>query len=121
MKISIQILLIILLSASFCNTADAQTSTKIKMGELPHNAHNLIHGKYAKYHVNGMYKKQSTKDVVTYQVELQKKSKVIDLIYNAEGDLLETRKTREIVFDGSEKPIKSSGGGGGGGHSGHNH
>lgn len=102
-------------------SANAQTKTKIKMDELPESAHKLIHGKYAKYRVNGMSKKLDKKDILTYEVELQRKSKIIYLTYDADGNLTDTRKTKEFSYDGSEKPSKPSGGGGGGGHSGHSH
>lgn len=122
MKISIQILLVILMSVGFSNYAEAQTSSKIEMGDLPAAAHDLIHGKYAKYGVNSLIKKENKNAVLTYEVELQKKSNVVTLTYNAEGALMDTQKSKEYSFDGSEKPSKPSGGGGGGdGHSGHSH
>lgn len=101
-------------------SVNAQTSTKIKMDELPVAAHDLIHGKYAKYRVNSMVKKLDKNEVLTYEVELQRKSKVINLTYNAQGDLLDTQKSKVFSFDGSERPSRPSGGGGDG-HSGHSH
>jgi hypothetical protein len=98
----------------------AQNSVKIKMDELPMSSHAQIHGKYAKYHINGMYRKTDAKGDVSYKVELQKKRNVVYLVFNPDGELIDKRKTKEYSFDGSEKPSRPAGSGNGG-HSGHNH
>tara|TARA_R110002072_G_scaffold171058_4_gene324795 strand:- start:1062 stop:1430 length:369 start_codon:yes stop_codon:yes gene_type:complete len=122
MKTLTQLLLIAALVAVSCFNADAQTKTEIEMEALPAAAHDLIHGKYAKYGVNSMLKKQDKNDVLTFEVELQKQSKLVTLTYNAEGTLLDTQKSKVFSFDGTEKPSKpSGGGGGGGGGGGHSH
>jgi hypothetical protein len=121
MRTIARIFLMAVFGLSIGLSVKAQTSTKIKMEELPTAAHDLIHGKYAKYGVNSMVKKLDKSEVLTYQVELQRKSKVVTLTYNANGDLLDTQKSKVFSFDGSEKPSRPSGGGGGDGHSGHSH
>ena len=115
-----QLIIALFLCISFNTDVVAQASEKIKMAELPSAAHHIIHGKYAKYNVNSMYRKQDEKDQLTFEVELQKKARVVTLKYDAEGNLLETRKTREIVFDGTDKPNKHLGGRGDS-HAGHSH
>ncbi len=96
----------------------AQSHEKIGMEELPDQAHILLHGKYNKYRINYIHRKLD-KDVTTYEVELQKNSKLVTLTYNDQGELLSTTKSKMFTYDGTE-PVKNSTGGSGG-HAGHHH
>lgn len=113
----IDCLLIITSLLSF-NLVLAQSDEKIGMEELPDQAHTLLHGKYNKYRINYIHRK-SDKDVTTYEVELQKKSKLVTLTYDGQGELLSNTKSKMFTYDGTE-PVKNSTGGSGG-HAGHNH
>lgn len=101
------------------NLVLAQSDEKIGMEELPDQAHTLLHGKYNKYHINYIHRKLDKEDVETYEVELQKRSKLVTLIYDGQGELLSSTKSKMFTYDGTE-PVKNSTGGSGG-HAGHNH
>lgn len=109
-----------MISIIFCyGTALGQSVEKIGMNDLPTTAHAQLHGKYAKFHINQIEKVLSQDGTVTYKVEVQKKSRLVTLVYSEKGELLETKKSKVFTYDGTE-PVKNQTGGSGG-HSGHNH
>lgn len=100
----------------------AQTETKIKQDSLPTTVHNELHKKYAAYAVNSVLKITDFQQKHKYKIEVQKKSTVIELIYDNDGKLISKEKSKIYSFDGTEKitpksePSKSNEG-----HSGHQH
>ncbi len=101
------------------NVCSAQTETKLHEDSLPAIVHNELHKKYAHYTVNSISKKVDQLQNITYKIEVQKKSTVIDLLYDKQGKLIGKEKSKVYSYDGTEKsrspssPSKSN--------DGHNH
>lgn len=100
--------------------AFAQTETKIKQDSLPPTVHNELHKQYVAYTVNSIYKVTDKQQNIIYKIEVQKKSKLIELVYDNQGKLISKQKNKIYSFDGTEKP-KSSPTQSNDGHSGHQH
>jgi len=94
----------------------AQTTAKIKAEQLPETTQTELNKKYGKYHANEIVKKEDKQKQTTYEIELQKKNKLIYLVYSSEGTLVSKRKSKTFSFDGTE-PIKKTPAS----HDGHNH
>lgn len=98
----------------------AQTETKISKDSLPSTIHAELHKKYAAYAVNSVLKITDKQQNITYKVEVQKKSTMIELHYDKDGKLISKDKSKVYTYDGTEKPkstpVKSNDG-----HSGHQH
>lgn len=105
MKIRNHILTITFLCGVLVSNLQAQTTAKIKVEQLPKNAQVMLDKKYSKYHINEMVKKEDKQKQPTYEIELQKKNKLIYLVYDVKGILLSTRKSKSFSFDGTE-PVK---------------
>ena len=96
--------IVFLFSASkLCN---AQTEIKIPQDSLPNAVQDNLHKKYSDYHVNSITK-NSSKQPVIYSLELQKKNRLIRLVYDMNGNIIEKNKSKIFTFDGTE-PIKSA-------------
>ncbi len=83
----------------------AQTTTKIKVEQLPETAQADLVKIYSKYQVNSMVQKEDVQGQTSYKIELQKKNKLVYLLYNNEGTLVSKRKSKSFTFDGME-PVK---------------
>ncbi|MDO9001041.1 MAG: hypothetical protein Q7W45_14840 [Bacteroidota bacterium] len=98
----------------------AQTETKISKDSLPSAVHTELHKKYITYTVNSILKITDKQQNITYKVEVQKKSTMIELLYDNHGKLISKDKSKVYTYDGTEKPrstpVKSNDG-----HSGHQH
>lgn len=101
--------------------AIAQTETKTDQDSLPALVHNDLHKQYVAYTVNSIYKVTDKQQNIIYKIEIQKKSKLIDLVYDNQGKLISKQKSKIYSFDGTEKPKASSPTPSNDGHSGHQH
>jgi hypothetical protein len=88
----------------FANTISAQTQTKIPQDSLPLVTHNELHKKYAAYTVNSISKITDMQQNITYKVEVQKKTTMIELLYDNQGKLISKEKSQ--IYYGTE-PVKS--------------
>lgn len=96
---------LIMVLFSVINICKGQTEIKIPEESLPAAVHDDLHKKYSDYHVNSITKNTSVQPAV-YTLEIQKKNRLIRLIYDADGKLIEKEKSKIYSFDGSE-PVKS--------------
>ena len=110
------ILTITFLCGILTSGLEAQTTAKIKGEQLPETARTTLDKKYSKYRINEMIKKEDKQKQTTYEIELQKKNRLIYLVYSSEGTLVSKRKSKTFSFDGTE-PIKKTPAS----HDGHNH
>lgn len=99
----------------------AQTETKIKQDSLPTTVHNELHKKYAAYAINSVLKITDKQQNITYKVEVQKKSTLIELVYDRDGKLINKEKSKVYSFDGTEKIKSSTPTQSNDGHNGHQH
>lgn len=100
----------------------AQTETKISRDSLPSTIHAELHKKYAAYAVNSVLAITDNVQNITYKIELQKRSTVIDLLYDKDGKLVSKEKSKSFSYDGTEKTRqKSTPSQSNDGHSGHQH
>ena len=117
MKNLIFLLLSITISVLIITNSYAQTETKIPQDSLPAIVHNELHKKYATYAVNSILKIVEKQQTITYNVEVQKKTTLIRLVYSSDGKLISKEKSKIYSFDGTEpiisKPTQSN--------DGHNH
>lgn len=114
------ILLHLILLLIFAKNISAQSETKIPQDSLPTAVHDELHKQYTAYTVNNIYKVTDKQQNIIYKIEIQKKSKLIDLVYDNQGKIISKEKSKIYSFDGTEKskssPTKSNDG-----HSGHQH
>ncbi len=94
----------------------AQTEVKIPEDSLPVAAHNELHKKYARYHVNNITRKVDKEQKITYKVEVQKNTRLIRLQYDSNGNMINKQKSRVFTYDGTEPVKRSTDDHGGGGH-----
>lgn len=90
------------------NDCSAQVESKIQEDSLPVIIHNDLHKKYAHYATNSVLKKTDNLQNITYRIEIQKKSTVIELLYDKEGKLISKVKSKVYSYDGTEKPMAPS-------------
>lgn len=101
--------------------AFAQTETKIKQDSLPLTVHDELQKQYVAYTVNSIYKVTDKQQNIIYKIEVQKKSKLIELVYDNKGTLISKEKSKIYSFDGTEKIKSSTPTQSNDGHSGHQH
>ncbi len=110
------ILFFFFISVLITTSSYAQTKTQIPADSLPSAVHDELHKKYRDYKVNSISRK-SEQNKITYALEIQKKTKLIRLLYDSDGKLIEKDKSKIFIFDASEpvksKPVQSN--------DGHNH
>lgn len=108
---------LILVLTGICS---AQSEAKMPKDSLPSMIHTELHKKYTAYTVNSILKITDKQQNITYKVEVQKKSTMIELLYDNDGKLISKNKSKVYTYDGTEKPrstpVKSNDG-----HSGHQH
>ena len=99
--------LFVIVTAFFLSavTCKAQKENKIPEDSLPQAVHNDLHKKYSDYHINSITKNGSVQPAL-YFLEVQKKNKLIRLVYDADGKMIKKEKSKIYSFDGSE-PVKS--------------
>jgi hypothetical protein len=96
------------------------TKKKITADSLPAIIHDELHKQYATYSVNSIYKSTDELQNTIYKIEVQKKSKLVELVYDNQGKLISKEKSKIYSFDGTEKP-KAAPSQSNDGHSGHQH
>lgn len=95
----------LILSILAITVCSAQTEIKIPEDSLPVAAHNELHKEYARYHVNSIIKKVDKEQKIAYKVEVQKKTRLIKLQFDTEGNTISKQKSRVFTYDGTE-PVK---------------
>lgn len=95
----------------------AQTETKISNDSLPSVVKEELKKKYSNYKVNGVTMVTEKAKPSTYKIEVQKKNNIVELLYDANGNIIGKSKSKIYSYDGTEKPksppVKSN--------DGHNH
>jgi len=118
-NVTINYFAILSLTLVVVNVCSAQTETKFPEDSLPAIVHNELYKKYVRYTLNSISKKVDQLQNITYKIEVQKKSTVIELLYDNQGKLIGKEKSKVYSYDGTEKskspssPSKSN--------DGHNH
>ena len=102
-KSIISYVIILSLTLVVINVCAAQTEIKIPDDSLPALIHSELHKKYARYVTNSVLKKTDNLRNITYRIEIQKKSTVIELLYDKEGKLISKIKSKVYSYDGTEK------------------
>lgn len=93
----------------------SQTETIIVLDSLPETVKIELSQKYKKYTINLITKNIDRNLNVTYSVELQKKSKLVKVIYDKDGVFIRKEKSKSYTFDDS-KPKKPKATNSGDGH-----
>lgn len=104
-------LIIILVTSLWCfvsNVVHAQMENKIKVGEVPAAIKTELNKKYKKYTINSIIKKGNDGNDITFNIEVQKKNKLVKLVYDTKGNLLDKKTSKIFTFDGTEKPGKQT-------------
>lgn len=83
-----------------------QTEAKISLDSLPSGIRAELTQKYSKFKIHYTAKIIDKQQNITYKIELQKKDKLIVLIYNMNGILIQKLKSKVYTFDDSKKPKK---------------
>lgn len=94
----------------------AQAVAEISQEELPRDVQTILSKKYKKFTLNNLTKKESESNEISYELELQKKNRLIYLTYDSNGNLLSKRKSKSFTYDGTEPVRKTQPS-----HDGHNH
>ena len=80
---------------------------KLRYGDLPPAAKEMLKTKYKKFAINSVKKNPSNPD--QFRVEVQKGNKGFRLIYDQNGVLLSREKFKSFSFDGTEEIPDRSG------------
>lgn len=94
----------------------AQSISKIGIEQLPSKITEELSKKYKKFTINNLAKKESEGNEFSYELELQKKNRLIYLTYDSNGNLLSKRKSKSFTYEGTEPVRKTQPA-----HDGHNH
>ena len=89
----------------FSPNLHAQSIHNIKIKELPATTVTELNKKYSKFQLKSIVKKEDEQKETVYEIKMQKKNKLVYLVYDSNGDLLSTKKLKMFSFDGSE-PLK---------------
>lgn len=107
-----KVIFMVVILASLTTIAFAQTSTKIPYDSLPVSAREHLQKKFSKYQIANIEKSVDTTGTINYIVEARQKlnantTSVVNLIYSSTGDLLSSKKEKEVSYTGSE-PVREN-------------